>query len=82
MKVFWRRGLRLEADLPWIEIIHELSGHELSYACRCRKHAIGEEVSEQLGIVPAPIRVIKHVRKVYGCFACEMATATADSPFN
>lgn len=35
---------------------------DFSCACGCRKHAIGEEISEQLEIVPMQIRVIKHVR--------------------
>ena len=51
-----QRGKRkpLPADLPRIEIIHELPDHELTcaYACGCRKHGIGEEISEQLEIVP------------------------------
>ena len=61
-----RRGKRkpLSADLPRIEVIHELSEHELTCACGCRKHTIGEETSEQLEIVPMQIRVIKHIRKV------------------
>jgi transposase len=77
-----RRGKRkpLSADLPRIEIIHELSEHELTCACGCRKHAIGEETSEQLEIVPMQIRVIKHIRKVYGCRGCETAPVTADKP--
>ncbi|EJM56180.1 transposase [Pseudomonas sp. PvR086] len=76
------RGKRkpLPADLPRIEVIHELPEHELTCACGCRKHAIGEEVSEQLEIVPMQIRVIKHVRKVYGCRDCETAPVTADKP--
>ena len=77
-----RRSKRkpLPADLPRIEVIHELPEHELTGACGCRKHAFGEEVSEQLEIVPMQIRVIKHVRKVYGCRACETAPVTADKP--
>ncbi len=77
-----RRGKRkpLPADLPRIEVIHELPEHELTCACGCRKHVIGEEVSEQLEIVPMQIRVIKHVRKVYGCRDCETAPVTADKP--
>src|SRR5471032_234856 len=77
-----RRGKRkpLSADLPRIEVIHELPEHELTCVCGCRKHAIGEEVSEQLEIVPMQIRVIKHVRKVYGCRDCETAPVTADKP--
>ena len=77
-----RRGKRkpLSADLPRIEVIHELPEHELACACGCRKHVISEEISEQLDIVPMQIRVIKHIRKVYGCRGCEAAPVTADKP--
>ncbi|WP_087673253.1 IS66-like element ISPsy34 family transposase, partial [Pseudomonas syringae] len=77
-----RRGKRkpLSADLPRIEVIHELPEHELTCACGCRKHVISEETSEQLDIVPMQIRVIKHIRKVYGCRSCETAPVTADKP--
>ena len=77
-----RRGKRkpLPADLPRIEVTHELPEHELKCACGCRKHAIVEEVSEQLEIIPMQIYVIKHVRKVYGCRDCESAPVTADKP--
>jgi len=77
-----RRGKRkpLPADLPRIEVIHELPEYELTCACGCRKHAIGEEISEQLEIVPMQIHVIKHVRKVYGCRDCETAPVIADKP--
>ncbi|EPN55336.1 ISPpu15, transposase, partial [Pseudomonas syringae pv. actinidiae ICMP 19079] len=52
-----RRGKRkpLSADLPRIEVIHELPEHELTCACGCRKHVISEETSEQLDIVPMQI---------------------------
>ncbi|WP_406645033.1 effector protein Tle3 domain-containing protein [Pseudomonas quasicaspiana] len=77
-----RRGKRkpLPADLPRIEIIHERPEHEVTCVCGCRKHAIGEEVSKQLQIVPMQIRAIKHVRKVYGCRVCEVAPVTAGKP--
>ncbi|MGH8436585.1 MAG: IS66 family transposase [Pseudomonas sp.] len=77
-----RRGKRkpLPAELPRVEVIHELPEHELTCACGCRKQAIGEETSEQLEIVPMQIRVIRHVRKVYACQGCETAPATADKP--
>lgn len=77
-----RRGKRkpLPADLPRVEVIHELHEHELTCVCGCRKHTIGEEVSEQLEIVPMQIRVIKHIRKVYACRDCETAPVTADKP--
>ncbi len=77
-----QRGKRkpLSADLPRIEVIHDLPEHELTCACGCRKHVIGEQTSEQLDIVPMQIRVLKHVRKVYGCRSCETAPVTAGKP--
>lgn len=77
-----RRGKRkpLSADLPRIEVIHELPEHEQACACGRRKHVIGEETSEQLDIVPMQIRVLKHIRKIYGCRGCEAAPVTADKP--
>lgn len=77
-----RRGKRkpLPAELPRVEVIHELPEHELACECGCRKHVSGEEVSEQLEIVPMQIRVIRHVRKVYACKGCESAPVTADKP--
>ncbi|WP_434518868.1 IS66 family transposase [Pseudomonas sp. NFX1] len=77
-----RRGKRtpLSAELPRVEVIHDLPEHELTCACGCRKHVVGEETSEQLDIVPMQIRVLKHVRKVYGCRGCESAPFTADKP--
>lgn len=73
-------SVALAADLPRIKVNHEPPSNELTCVCGCRKHAIGEEVSEQLEIVPMQIRVIKLVRKVYGCRGCEVAPVTADKP--
>ena len=77
-----RRGKRklLPADLPRVEVIHELPEHELTCACGCRKHVIGEETSEQLEIIPMQVRVIKHIRKTYACKGCEATLATTDKP--
>lgn len=76
----WGKRKPLPADLPRMEVIHELPDHELTCACGCRKHSVGEEISEQLEIVPMQIRVIKHVRKVYACRGCESAPVTAYKP--
>jgi transposase len=77
-----RRGKRkpLPAELPRVEVIHELSEHELTCACGCRKQVIGEETSEQLEIIPMQVRVIKHIRKTNACKGCEAAPVTADKP--
>jgi len=77
-----KRGKRkpLPAELPRVEVVHELPEHELTCDCGCRKQAIGEETSEQLEIIPMQIRVIRHIRKVYACKGCEAAPVTADKP--
>ncbi len=55
------------------EIIkHELSDAER--ACPCcgeLRHEIGEEVSEQLELIPARLKVLEHRRTKYACRACE-----------
>ena len=77
-----RRGKRkpLPANLPRMEVIHELPEHELTCACGACKQVIGEETSEQLEIIPMQVRVIRHIRKTYACKACETAPVTADKP--
>ncbi|PKL94493.1 MAG: IS66 family transposase, partial [Gammaproteobacteria bacterium HGW-Gammaproteobacteria-8] len=76
-----RRGRKpLPAALPRIDVIHELPEAE-----RVCPHdgavlkAIGEVVSEQLDIVPATIRVLKHIRVTYAC-ECGQCLKTAPLP--
>ena len=61
----------LPADLPRIERIHDINEADKICACGCEMSRIGEEVSEQLDIVPAQIRVIRNIRPKYACKSCE-----------
>lgn len=61
----------LPADLPRIEVIHDVSDEEKVCGCGCRKDRIGEEVCEKLDIIPARMQVIRHIRPKYACKACE-----------
>ncbi|KFJ93085.1 hypothetical protein JF55_02860 [Pseudomonas sp. 1-7] len=76
-----RRGKRkpLPANLPRVEVIHDLPEHELTCACGACKQLIGEETSEQLEIIPMQVRVIRHIGKTYACKACEAAPITAET---
>lgn len=76
------RGRRqpLPAELPRIDVIHDLADSEKVCACGCQRHVIGEAVSEQLDIIPAQVRVIHHIRKKYACAQCESAPVTAALP--
>ena len=77
-----QRGRRpLPAALPRIEVVHELEAAER----RCERDGaelteIGEVTSEQLDIIPAQVRVIRHVRKQYACRRCGECVKTAPLP--
>jgi transposase len=74
-----KRGRKpLPADLPRVDVIHDLSEEEKVCACGCMKNRIGEEVSEQLDIIPAKIQVIRNIRYKYVCKNCE--GVEADEP--
>jgi len=62
----------LPAHLPRVEVVFELDEAET----RCREDGsalkvIGEEVTEQLDIIPAKVRVLRKIRKTYACPKCE-----------
>jgi len=67
-----KRGRRpIPADLPRVEIVHDVPESEKGCPCGAELVRIGEEVSEKLDIVPAKIQVIRHIRPKYACRACE-----------
>jgi len=61
----------LPADLPRVEVIHDLDEAEKQCGCGLQRSCIGQEVSEKLDIIPATIRVIRHIRYKYACKECE-----------
>jgi len=71
----------LPPELPRVEVVHELGDTE-----RCctedgtELKVIGEEVSEELHVVPARVEVIRHVRRKYACPTCEENVKTAPAP--
>ena len=69
----------LPDDLPRVEVVHDIPEEEKICSCGCIKKRIGEEVSEQLDIVPARIQVIRHIRPKYACSNCQCDN-TEDSP--
>lgn len=76
------RGKRapLPAELPRVEIAHDVPEAERTCPCGTPMVVIGQEVSEQLDIVPMQIRVLRHIRNTYGCPASEHAPVTATLP--
>ena len=62
---------KLPASLPRVEVVHDVPEEEKVCACGGEMSRIGEDVSEKLDIIPAVIRVIRHIRPKYACKHCE-----------
>jgi transposase len=68
----------LPEDFPRETIIHELPlEQQVCDCCGGTLHWIGDEISEKLDYIPAKIKVIKNIRKKYGCRGCETGILTA-----
>lgn len=74
------KRLPLPANLPREEIIHELTAEDRQCACGEEKIWIGEDVSEQIDIIPMRVRVLKHIRPRCVCPVCQTAPVTAAMP--
>jgi transposase len=68
-------------DLPREEVVYDIAESEkvCPHDGAKLKH-IGVESHEQLDIIPAKIKVIKHIRKKYACPCCEQHMVTAEKP--
>jgi len=67
-----KRGRKkLPEQLPRVEVVHDITESDKLCGCGASLCRIGEEISEKLDIIPAVIRVIKHVRPKYACRQCE-----------
>ena len=77
-----KRGRKeLSADLPRVEIVHDLP--EAEKVCATDGTAlvrIGEQVAEQLDYQPAKLRVLRHIRPQYACPCCKMGVHCAPVP--
>jgi transposase len=76
------RGNRKPIDpkLPREDIIHDLEEHlKTCTECGDPLHKIGQDISEQLEVIPAKIKVLRHIRLKYGC-TCEGTVVLAPLP--
>jgi transposase len=76
------RGRRpLPAWIPRVEVLHDLADAEKVCAGDGAPLArIGEEVLEQLELIPASVRVLRHVRPRYACPKCHQGVHAAPLP--
>lgn len=64
-----------------VEVLHDLPEEEK--VCPhdgTRLTRIGEEVSEQLDVIPAKVQVLRHIRPKYSCPCCREGIKTAPMP--
>lgn len=81
------RGEKLEA-LPVETIVYELAEAEkVCSCCQGALHEMSTETHNEIMVIPAQLKVIRHVRKVYSCRNCErheirtpIVTASAPRP--
>ena len=58
-----KRGRKpLPKELPRIDVTHDIDESEKVCACGCQLSLIDKDVSEKLDIIPAEIKVIRHIR--------------------
>jgi transposase len=62
---------KLPDALPRVKIVHDLEEDEKVCDCGEQLDCIGEDFSEKIDIVPAVIRVIRHIRPKYACKHCD-----------
>ena len=76
------RGKRspLPQALERVEIIHDVPEAERLCDCGTPMVVINRVISEQLDIVPMQVRVLQHIRLVYGCAESCHAPVTAKLP--
>lgn len=67
-----RRGrVVLPQYLPRLDIVHDLADEDKQCPCGCGAMAqIGEDVCEQLDVIPAKVQVLRHIRPRYACARC------------
>lgn len=74
-----RKKREIPKDLPRVEVVHDLSDEQKQCSCGLSMSVIGEEVLEQLGIVPQQFYVIVHRKLKYAC-TCKSCMRTASMP--
>ena len=76
-----KKRVSIPDEIPREEVIHDLADDDKF----CPKDGtalkrIGEETSEQLDVIPAKIKALRHIRIKYACPCCEQYLVTAPKP--
>jgi transposase len=76
-----KKRISIPADIPREDKRYDISDEEK--VCPhdgAALQVMGEEIHEQLDIIPAQIKAIRHIRKKYACPCCEQYVITAQKP--
>jgi len=74
-----KRSHALPAELPRVEVIHDLEEADKVCACGEPLSLIGYETLEQLSVIPQQYYVIQHKKCKYAC-SCKVGVQTANMP--
>ncbi len=74
-----RQSREPPADLPRVEVIHDLAEGDKRCSCGNTLKRIGEDTLEQLCAIPQQLFVIRHKKLKYAC-ACKSCIRTAAMP--
>ena len=67
----------IPAHYARVDVVHDLNDHQKICTCGHALVPFGEEVSEQLEVIPARICVMRHRRLKYACKACQTGVTMA-----
>ena len=70
----------LPKSLPFIQTIHDLNDDEKQCACGCFLTHIGDDISEQLDVVPQMTFRVVNIRRKYACKGCSDTMRVAKLP--
>jgi transposase len=71
-----QRKAKLE-NLPTETVeYHVAEAEQVCSCCQGKLHAMSTEVRQELKVIPAEVKVVKHVRHVYACRRCEQEIQT------
>ena len=69
----------LPAELPRVDVVYDLNPSETHCSCGKALDRIGEQVLEQLAVIPQQYYVIRHIRPTFAC-TCKAYIRTASMP--
>jgi transposase len=53
------------------DIVHDIDEADKKCSCGCEKQLIGKEITERLEVIPAQLKVQRHIRYKYACSSCK-----------